>query len=438
MIHPLRTSVWLRRLALASIFATWGLYAQACSVPVFRYALERWPASTYECLVFHSGPLKPEDSPALRRLQDAAEGKQMSANVGVTLVDVKDPKLDEGLRKLWEKHKAAAEKAGAPWMAVLYPPEARIEKELWAGVLTEKAVDMLLVSPVRTELAKRILSGDSVVWLLIESGDAAKDKAAAKVLEEATVRLGKELKLPEIEAEDQRFMTATQPPLKLAFSVLRLRRNDPAEEMLVRTLLGEAVLGDQPPPKGPVVVPIIGRGRAAGMIGGEPPPAPSVKPEAPAGKGERDKTDQAAPKPQAKPEEEAINPEIIEDAARFLTGECSCTIKEQMRGLDLLISADWEGLISGRITLAESLPKLTTTAALAEAKQVLTAAEAKATLAAEAAAAAAGVPEVRPAAADPAGANDPMVRNLIIAGAIALGVVAGGIASILVRRPKPE
>src|SRR5512136_1886912 len=29
--------------------------ALACSVPVFRYALERWPASPYEAVVFHRG-----------------------------------------------------------------------------------------------------------------------------------------------------------------------------------------------------------------------------------------------------------------------------------------------------------------------------------------------------------------------------------------------
>ena len=34
--------------------------AQACSVPVFRYALERWPADAYRLVIFHNGPLSAE------------------------------------------------------------------------------------------------------------------------------------------------------------------------------------------------------------------------------------------------------------------------------------------------------------------------------------------------------------------------------------------
>ena len=31
--------------------------ALACSVPVFRYALEKWPPDVYQATVFHRGPL---------------------------------------------------------------------------------------------------------------------------------------------------------------------------------------------------------------------------------------------------------------------------------------------------------------------------------------------------------------------------------------------
>jgi hypothetical protein len=39
----------------------------ACSVPVFRYALERWQPSKYELVVFHKGPLRPADRDAVGR-----------------------------------------------------------------------------------------------------------------------------------------------------------------------------------------------------------------------------------------------------------------------------------------------------------------------------------------------------------------------------------
>ena len=37
----------------------------ACSVPVFRYALERWPPDAYEVLILHDGPLAERDQELL-------------------------------------------------------------------------------------------------------------------------------------------------------------------------------------------------------------------------------------------------------------------------------------------------------------------------------------------------------------------------------------
>ena len=34
--------------------------SDACSVPVFRYALELWPPDEYEVVLFHEGPLTEE------------------------------------------------------------------------------------------------------------------------------------------------------------------------------------------------------------------------------------------------------------------------------------------------------------------------------------------------------------------------------------------
>jgi hypothetical protein len=45
----------LRLLVLGTLLVTEALWA--CSVPVFRYALEKWPADAYLTTVFHRGPL---------------------------------------------------------------------------------------------------------------------------------------------------------------------------------------------------------------------------------------------------------------------------------------------------------------------------------------------------------------------------------------------
>lgn len=76
--------------------------------------------------------------------------------------------------------------AGVAQIELYYPPKLRqaSEKPIWSAPMSEANVRVMLDSPVRRELMKRLLAGQSAVWLLIESGNAAKDDAAAKVIEE--------------------------------------------------------------------------------------------------------------------------------------------------------------------------------------------------------------------------------------------------------------
>jgi hypothetical protein len=147
--------------------------------------------------------------------------------------------------------------------------------------------------------------GDSAVWVLLASGDAAKDAAAEQLLQAEVERLAKGLKLPELTAapEEQPAGKANR-PLRLAFSVLRVGRTDPAEEMLVRMLINTE--DDLPGRSDPMVFPLFGRGRAMPALVGA-----------------------------------GITPENIKDAATFLAGPCSCEVKRDNPGVDLLLTADW-------------------------------------------------------------------------------------------------
>ncbi|NBU42089.1 MAG: hypothetical protein EBS51_15080 [Planctomycetia bacterium] len=40
-----------------------------------------------------------------------------------------------------------------------------------------------------------------------------------------------------------------------------------------------------------------------------------------------------------------ITPENIEDAHTFITGACSCVVKEQNPGFDLLLDVDWAAVV---------------------------------------------------------------------------------------------
>ena len=53
----------------------------ACSVPVFRYALERWTSDNYQIIIFHDGKLTDEQQAVVDDLVSDAD--KQSANVDV-------------------------------------------------------------------------------------------------------------------------------------------------------------------------------------------------------------------------------------------------------------------------------------------------------------------------------------------------------------------
>lgn len=272
----------------------------ACNVPVFRYALERWEADAYALVVFHRGPLNTEQSALLQTLEKTGQGGQ--ANLIVTQVDLAGD-VSPALRTLWD----AQEKPAPPWMVLRYPRQSGIERWAWAGPLSEQAFESLLESPARRSIAQKLLSGDAVVWLLLESGNKRSDDEARQLVEAELRKLEQSLTLPERSPLDPPINSDL--PLKIAFSTVRVARSDPAERVFVNLLvnwstnLTTATEG--------MLFPIFGRGRVV---------APATGKE--------------------------IRPEAIQEMAEFLTGPCSCEIKERNPGFDLLLTANWGSLAS--------------------------------------------------------------------------------------------
>lgn len=279
-----------RILAVAAL----GAMASApCDIPVFRYALERWPAGPYEFVCFHRGPLTPEVEAVLDSIEKS------SANAEVLRVEV-EGLSDKSLSELWASQKNPA----LPWMVVRFPGSPAGMPSAWEGTPDAETAKQLLDSPSRKETARRILRGDSAVWLLIEGAEEPANVSAARLLEDEFGRLEKRLKLPEIDPEEGPPLRS-EVPLKIAFSVLRISRADPREKaflgMLART--GPELANGA----SPVALPVIGRGRALWPLSGE-----------------------------------RLNAAEIAEAAEFLVGACSCQVKDMNPGLDLLFDEDWD------------------------------------------------------------------------------------------------
>ena len=296
----------------------------ACSVPVFRYALERWQPDTFQALVLHRGSLSDEQ----KKLIDAferSEGKNR-ANVELVTVDL-DAAPPPELLSLLEKQKETE----LPRILLMPPPFTGSSTPLWSGKLEDKTslpgFNAQVDSPVRRETVKRLLAGDSAVWICLESGNKEADDKAFKLLDAQLAKLGKELKLPEQTPEDledpDSQVRFEKLPVRIAFSTIRVSRDNSQEKGLIDQMMKteDDLLEESGKP---MVFPVFGRGRALWAYIGA-----------------------------------GINEENIAEAAQFLIGPCSCQIKRQNPGSDLLLTADWEGSLEGLIETKDvELPPL--------------------------------------------------------------------------------
>ena len=259
--------------------------ACACDVPVFRYALERWPVTGYRAAV----NIPEGESSRSVPLSMLRESSEIGAVKSVLAVD-----LNHDLDK--------------PGLTLFYVQLPGKEIPIWSGRLNESAAKRLLDSPVRRKIADSILGGNSAVWILIESGDPAKDDAAREMLEKTIAEAQNSLTLPEI-------LKHVEAPgaksLKVSFEVINVSRDDPEEEFLVAMF--EASEPDLSTYKDvPLAFPVFGRGRV---------------PYALVGNG--------------------INRDNVFRACEFVVGPCACEMKEDNPGMDLLITEDWDSGLGG-------------------------------------------------------------------------------------------
>jgi hypothetical protein len=271
--------------------------AFACTIPVFRYALEKWDLTPYDILVYTRGPLPAETQVALKKWT-AVTGKM---NLDITIIDL-DGDVAPALLKLWQREGG---KEKTPWMLVRYRPAAGDTSTAWAGHCTSDHLHNVIDSPRRQAVLKQLANGASVVFVLLASGDAEANDRARAIVEKELRSLEKLIKLP-VQSEDGPKMRLPL-HLKVSLPVLTLDRNDPAEAGFVRLLL--ATEEDLDKKRGPILFPIFGRGRVLGSLA-----------------------------------EEELTAEKILEVTKFLCRECSCLVKELNPGVDMLLAQDWNGV----------------------------------------------------------------------------------------------
>lgn len=290
----------------------------ACSVPVFRYALERWPADTYRYVVFHDGPLSQSDQTLLEQLDKVQESAYGSPPLVGEVVDVQQT-IPDILAPLWEQH----EDGSLPTLILLPPVSDPNLQTLWKGPLNESSVQTILDSPVRREVIRRLADGQTAVWLLLQGKDPEENAKVQADLQAQLDKMPDDLLLPHQLSEDD---TAYDTPmsdvdLRIEFSLIPLDLDD-SKEIILTTIVREAMM-DQLDQYLPAAIPVFGRGRALTVL-----------------------------------DKASIVPDVVTEVCSFLVGPCSCQVKQMNPGVDLLMPVDWDGLITGMIGMEEIVPTL--------------------------------------------------------------------------------
>ena len=285
-------------LLVAVAAAAWTPNASACAIPVYRYAIENWVPEGYQILNFHRGAGSADDQ--------ALSNSLLESHANASIIDCNlDQEIPKEFQALWEAHKTKP----LPYMLLVAPPNTAENSVLWSGPWNKANVEGLIHSPLRKKLTSKIESGDSAVWILIESGKKATDDPLAemfeKTLRELSERFTAEAKANADSApadpnstSDRDLEQPAPEPVKL--SVLRATHTEATDDPLFSGLLREQLKKDEA-----CAVLVFGRGR---MLG----PLP----------------------------EKSLTPRDLEASTGFLTGPCMCTIKEQRIGVDLLLDLD--------------------------------------------------------------------------------------------------
>jgi LPXTG-motif cell wall-anchored protein len=164
------------------------------------------------------------------------------------------------------------------------------------------------------------LEGDSVTWVLVEGGAPADEEAALRISRRLAF-LEQAAALPIQDPNDPDSQLGPGPELRLKFQVLRLRQNEAVEKPLITMLAGPKGRVDA---KRPFAAAVFGRGRVLGAW-------------------QLDELDDAG----------------LEDACMFLIGRCSCRVKNENPGWDLLMNVDWPKTLEVTQQARKSLVKVT-------------------------------------------------------------------------------
>ncbi|NQZ68133.1 MAG: hypothetical protein HRT89_08685, partial [Lentisphaeria bacterium] len=310
-------------------------------VPVFRYALERWPSAPFSVTVVMRDASHKKAAKAYMKTVEAAlwDDAGHDTNAKLFLLVPGDEETTKDFGELTTQILAAHPKENL-MLALVTPSFTTNWGEpdmLWSAPANAAAIKTLRESVVRQEIARLILSGESAVMLVdIPKGRDANDPLVLKLLK-LLKGFPEQLELPE-RREDPRAQSRGRPSVgvigpKLRISFPLLKMTAANKEPILRSLL--AYLDYDPKKEDPKnakdvtdnpikLYAVFGQGRALGPL----------------------------------IEGYNLDEETLLELCQFICGPCSCTVKAENPGLDLFMPIDWLSFLDKTYVIDKELPPL--------------------------------------------------------------------------------
>jgi len=298
------------QLTIAGVCALFGILlgvggGWACETPVYRYAMYRWQPTPYEVYSFHDAANAEAHSAVEKAIADVAEATDNRANIVFIPVNLTtDPEL-EGVTPDIKQAWTSQENPELPSYLISTPYGVQI----YAGKLDATAIKSLVESPARKKMAQQLEAGKIGVLLYLSGKDEQQNEKTKNILAGLVKEVGEgKVSLYSAPAKDASAAAEDAAPVgnpALELGLIEVNRDDAKESWLVRSLL--AMESDLPEESRPMVFLTYGRGRALLPYIGE-----------------------------------GITRENLIREVEFISGACSCTVKEQNPGVDLLVRYDWD------------------------------------------------------------------------------------------------
>ncbi|MCK5853027.1 hypothetical protein KAH27_08375 [bacterium] len=255
--------------------------AFACSVPVFRYALEYWYPDPYQLILTYDFDETNNNQKVFSELKKYVGNRSFI------------------IKKIKSKNSSSK-------IVLKYPANKRIKNTVWEAPLSKQNLDNILQSPVRKKLINKIVNGDSLVFLLLEGNNPKQNDQIANIILKNIPILEKEIKLPheyaDIPKEDLQIYDTN---IVFKLSMMRLSRTNSEENVFINVLTKSLPVSIYKKSQ-PIVFPVFGRGRMLAAI-----------------------------------REKNLNTETLRRWCEYIAGECSCEIKSRNPGFDTFIPIGW-------------------------------------------------------------------------------------------------